>query len=261
MRYSIITVCYNSQKTLERTIKSVLAQSNKDYEYIIVDGASTDNTLSILSHYEPLFEGRMNIRSERDNGIYDAMNKGIARAVGDYVWIVNSDDFIQPDALNIIDQKIMGIDKDKYPIISGSLNSFSEKEQKVAYRVSKDAAKGKRCFMLDLTGFNHPATLIPKYVYNKLGNYDSRFKINADCDFFHRTFSAGIPYLYIPEVLTNMSDGGISGQWNLKRLKITLADGKLYFNKNYTHLFKRYCKHILWTMLMIRLYFKKKFYT
>ena len=100
--FSIITITYNSEKTVERTIKSVLAQTCKDYEYIIVDGASKDSTIDIVKKYEPLFEGRMKWKSEPDKGIYNAMNKGIERSSGEIMGIVNSDDWIEPNALSFI---------------------------------------------------------------------------------------------------------------------------------------------------------------
>ena len=93
MEVSIITVCYNSEKTIERTIKSVLNQTYQDYEYIIVDGASTDKTLDIIKRYEPEFEGKMRWISEQDNGIYYAMNKGIGMAKGKLIGMINIDDY------------------------------------------------------------------------------------------------------------------------------------------------------------------------
>ena len=98
-QFSIITICYNSSATIERTIKSVLAQTFTDYEYIIVDGGSKDSTLDIVKKYEPLFDGRMKWKSEPDKGIYDAMNKGISRSSGTIIGIVNSDDWLEADAL------------------------------------------------------------------------------------------------------------------------------------------------------------------
>ena len=82
MFFSIITICFNSERTIERTIRSVLTQTFTDYEYIIVDGGSKDSTLDIVKKYEPLFKGRMKWKSEPDRGIYDAMNKGIMRSSG-----------------------------------------------------------------------------------------------------------------------------------------------------------------------------------
>lgn len=97
--FSIITISFNSEKTIERTINSVLAQTCKNYEYIVVDGNSKDATLDIIKKYEPMFEGRMSWKSEPDKGIYDAMNKGIRRSKGDIIGIVNSDDWLEPNAL------------------------------------------------------------------------------------------------------------------------------------------------------------------
>ncbi len=93
MKISIITVTYNSAFTLRDTIESVLAQTYQDIEYIIVDGLSKDNTMEIVREYEPQFNGRMRYVSEKDNGLYDAMNKGIKIATGEVVGIINSDDF------------------------------------------------------------------------------------------------------------------------------------------------------------------------
>ena len=92
--FSVITVSFNSEDTIERTINSVLSQKNIDYEYIIIDGKSTDSTCNIINKYSK----RINrIISEKDNGLYDAMNKGITLSRGKYIFIINSDDFYTTD--------------------------------------------------------------------------------------------------------------------------------------------------------------------
>lgn len=93
MTISIITVTYNNGDTLPSTLLSVLSQTYLDIEYIVIDGLSEDNTVSIIQQYEPLFNGRLKWTSEPDKGIYDAMNKGIRMATGDIIGILNSDDF------------------------------------------------------------------------------------------------------------------------------------------------------------------------
>lgn len=94
MKISIITVCYNSDKTIRDTLDSVLKQNYKNYEYIIIDGKSTDNTLKIIKDYEKKFNGKLKVISEKDNGLYDAMNKGIKKSKGDIIGIINSDDIL-----------------------------------------------------------------------------------------------------------------------------------------------------------------------
>ena len=93
MKISLITVTYNSSKTLKDTFNSVLKQSHPNFEYIVVDGASKDDTVSIIKEYDSLFQGKLKWVSEPDNGLYDAMNKGIRMATGDIVGIINSDDY------------------------------------------------------------------------------------------------------------------------------------------------------------------------
>ena len=100
MKISLITVTYNSDKTLFDTFQSVLNQSYPEIEYIIIDGASKDNTVSIIKEYEPQFDGRMKWISEPDKGLYDAMNKGILRSSGGIIGIVNSDDWLESVALD-----------------------------------------------------------------------------------------------------------------------------------------------------------------
>ena len=92
MKISLITVTYNSSRTLRDTIVSVLAQTYQDIEYIIIDGLSEDNTIEIIKEYEPQFEGRIRWVSEKDTGLYDAMNKGFRMATGEIIGIINSDD-------------------------------------------------------------------------------------------------------------------------------------------------------------------------
>src|SRR5574344_177097 len=102
MKFSIVTSTFNSAKTVRDTFDSVLAQTYNDYEYWVIDGGSKDKTLDIIKEYEPRFEGRMKFVSERDEGIYDAMNKGFKKCTGDVFMLINSDDlFSRPDAVEL----------------------------------------------------------------------------------------------------------------------------------------------------------------
>ena len=124
--FSIVTVCFNSEKTIKTTIESVLQQKYNDYEYIIVDGASKDSTMDIVKSYETKFEGRLRYISEPDKGIYDAFNKGIKMSKGKYVWIVNSDDYIEPNALEELSSITSQYTKENAPIISAAMNFITD---------------------------------------------------------------------------------------------------------------------------------------
>lgn len=100
IKVSIVTVCYNSSKTIRKTFDSVLEQTYPEIEYLVIDGKSSDATVDIIKEYEPRFMGRMHWISEKDNGIYDAMNKGINMSTGELIGILNSDDYYEADAVN-----------------------------------------------------------------------------------------------------------------------------------------------------------------
>ena len=121
IKVSIITVCFNSEKTIRRTIESVLYQTYPNIEYIIVDGKSTDGTVDIVKEYLPAFQKRLRYVSERDKGIYDAMNKGIRLSAGDVIGIINSDDFYEPDAVENI---VKYADRGSCQVLYGYCNWF-----------------------------------------------------------------------------------------------------------------------------------------
>ena len=193
--FSLIKVCYNSEKTIARTIESILKQDFTDYEYIIVDGGSKDRTLDIVYEYEPLFDGKMKVKSERDKGIYDAFNKGIHRAIGTYVWLVNSDDFIEAQSLLLLSELIKTFPEDNLPIISSSMNLIdTEKGIKQVQIPSEELCK--KAYKNFWMGIPHPAVLIPLSIYNQVGDYDIRFLIMADIDWFRRAYDQRQPMFF-----------------------------------------------------------------
>ena len=206
MFLSIITACFNSAKTLSRTMDSILAQRFCDYEYIIVDGGSTDGTIDLIKKYELLFGGRLKWKSEKDKGIYDAFNKGIKQSRGQYIWIVNSDDYIEPDALDFINNLIREYNLTDLPVISGALRYFDEVTNKELYKEFISSEKSKKYYKIDSTCVVHPATLVPKQTYDRFGLYDDRFAILADCDFFHRLLESGQKIIFVDRILMNMSN-------------------------------------------------------
>lgn len=216
MFISIVTVVYNGEKTIRKTIESVLCQEFKDYEYIIVDGLSKDNTVAIAKEYEERFEGRLRIYSEKDNGIYDAMNKGIKLAKGDYIWLVNADDWIEPNALKDINDFCKKFQGEKR-IVAGWMNVFSI-EAKELIRVGKTSIEeyNRACKKLKM-GVCHPSTIIPKEVYEKVGLYDDRYYIAADMDFILRCYNECVRIDFMSIPLSNMTRGGISSVFPIKK--------------------------------------------
>lgn len=226
--FSIVTVCYNSEKTISRTIESILAQTFTDYEYIIVDGMSKDKTLDIINQYEPLFKGRMKIKSEPDKGIYNAFNKGIQRAIGKYIWIVNSDDFIEPNALIQISLLIKKFPKYHLPIISASMN-FINLNGEISNKYISNEEFCKSAYETFNMGLIHPATLVPKKIYESIGLFDENFSIMADIDWFRRAYDKQIPILFSDNIITNMCYGGISTTAKFNKF---YNDRKLLYHKH-----------------------------
>lgn len=224
MKFSIITISYNSGKTIERTLKSVLAQTYKDYEYIIVDGASKDSTMDIVRKYESLFEGRMKWKSEPDTGIYNAMNKGIMRSAGEIIGIVNSDDWLEVDTLQILADEINRDPSNREKILTGEVlfhyNDGSTQHYPTSYERYEYFAKRYRM------GLNHPATFVPRCIYDKMGVFDEQFKLYADADFILRCYKASVGVHFIHKVLSNMADGGASNVRSKKELEDSLLKYK-----------------------------------
>lgn len=201
--FSIITVSYNSEQTIERTLKSVLNQTCKDYEYIIVDGASSDKTVDIIKKYEQLFRD-MNVGfqyiSEPDDGIYDAMNKGIRMSKGKLIGMVNSDDYYTDHALDDIKKAA-----DEHPeigIFHGIERQFNETGT-VCY-------VGNSSLMLPKRMISHPTCFVREKVYTEKGLYDTSFRYAADYDFILRIKEAGVQFLLLDSVISNFSLSGVS---------------------------------------------------
>lgn len=243
MRFSIITIAYNSEKTIERTIKSVLAQTNKDYEYLIVDGASTDGSLDIVKKYEPLFKGKMKWHSEPDKGIYDAMNKGIMHASGEIIGIVNSDDWLEPNALEIIDDCFSKYHQATDGIYCGWINFHYEdgsvQTMKTNHEMLMSWAK-----KYEMAGIRHPGTFVPKVIYNQYGVFDESIRIMADTDLILRFLFNGVNFYYPEKVVSNMSDGGVSNAQLMKACR----DYKIILKKNGVGGLKFYRLYYSWSL-------------
>lgn len=209
MKISIITTTYNSDATLKDTIESVLKQTYQNIEYIIIDGASKDNTTSIIKEYELQFGGRLKWISEHDKGLYDAMNKGIYMATGDVIGILNSDDFFTS---NHIIQKIATtfINNKELDAIYGDIHFVhpDNLQKCVRYYSSKVFKRG-----LMRLGFipAHPSFYIRRECFDKYGLYKTDYKIAADFEFLLRViYKQKIRTKYLPMDMVTMRTGGAS---------------------------------------------------
>lgn len=241
--FSIATPCWNAASTIERTIKSVLNQGFKNYEYIIIDGGSTDGTLDIIRSYEPLFEGRMRWKSEPDKGLYDAFNKGVERSTGIYCWNVNADDYLEPNALQKLADFINTNNWDILPVISGGMNFVSQTGKVMSINLP-NRTRLQQAFNEDRIGVSHPSTLVPKEMYDKHGAFDIYYKIIGDADWFHRVYAAGEKFEFVDFVITNMSDGGVSNKFVYKK---SLRDRVYFLRKFYSNPFIRFLHWAKWT--------------
>ena len=225
MKISIITATFNSGGTVRDTLESVLRQDYKDYELIIKDGGSKDNTLDICREYIPRFEGRMRILAEPDKGIYDAMNQGIAAATGEVVGILNSDDFYTSfDVLTAVARRF-----EKYPDIDAVYGDVKYVEWDDTTRMVRYySSKAFRRWWMRL-GFMpaHPSFYCKKSVYERFkldGHKIDGFKGNPDTAYFNTTYKIAADFEnllrmiykgrikthYIWKLFVNMRVGGAS---------------------------------------------------
>lgn len=223
MKVSIVTVAFNSANTIADTLRSVLEQTHPDIEYWVIDGASTDTTLQVLSQWESRFEGRLHIISERDGGIYDAMNKGIRHCTGDVVGILNSDDFLtSPTVIEQIvkafeaDDEIEAVYGDVHFVHPSNLHRCVRYYSGSLYRPS-----------LAPYGFMppHPSLYVRRNVFYTYGTYLTHFKISADYEFISRLFYCyKVPHRYLHLDVVTMRTGGTSTESWQSRMRGTEED-------------------------------------
>lgn len=225
MRISIITATYNSASTVADTFESVLKQTYKDIDYFVIDGGSSDRTLDIIKEYQPKFGGRMHYISEKDRGIYDAMNKGISRCTGDVVGILNSDDyFTSDDVLQNVAQTFSS--NETIDAVYGDIHFINDNNPDKIVRYY--SSKMFRPFWLRF-GFMpaHPSFYVKRKIYQEYGDYSLDYKIAADYDMMVRLFyKHKIQSKYIKKDFVTMRTGGMSTKNVRNRLLITKEDVK-----------------------------------
>ena len=199
-KISIITPCLNSEKTIRDTMESVLHQTYKNIEYIIVDGGSEDRTLEIIHEYEHLFNGRLKYISEKDNGIYDAMNKGIRQSKGKLIGIIGSDDYYETDA---VEKVAAHMTKDVYQVLYGYCRVLDGNRMKNIDRKNHKA--------LVQAMLPHATCFVTREIYRDFGMFLTVFKIAGDYELIIRLYcDKRVIFTQIKEILANFRIGGAS---------------------------------------------------
>ena len=229
MKISIVTATFNSGATLRDTIKSVLGQTYRDFEHLIIDGGSKDDTLDIVREYEPQYGGRLRWVSERDRGIYDAMNKGIAMATGDVVGILNSDDFYTSDT--VLQAVANAMREQSVDAVYGDIHYVDEHDLTRCTRYYSSA--GFRRWKMRLGWMPaHPSFYCRKKIYERYGTFDISFKIGADFENLLRLIYVNrINTRYLPMDFVTMRSGGASTS-GLKSHRQILSDHLRAYRKN-----------------------------
>lgn len=199
MRFSVITICYNSEDTIERTIKSVIGQPNVDLEYIIIDGKSRDNTINVIKKYE---EDIFYWSSEKDKGIYDAMNKGLSKATGDIVSFLNADDWYEDNILSYIGDYFQ---KHNVDVLTGKVNRWIG-DNKIIDRSVEHPIDHLRYTMT----VNHQTVFMKKELLNRIGNFSMDYRLAADYELMIRAYYRKARFGQADKYFVNFSNDGIS---------------------------------------------------
>ena len=229
---SIITIVFNGEKHIEKTIQSVLNQSYSPIEYIIVDGASTDKTMDIVLKYQSRIS---KIISEPDKGIADAFNKGIKLSIGELVGFVNADDWLEPNAIETMVQNYQ-----PGKIVYGNVRFW--KNDKIINQSKSDHTRLREGMTMA-----HPGVYVPKKLYDEYGLFKLDYKIAMDYEILVRFFANKINFIKTDAIIVNMNLGGIGDKkwvlaiWEDLRVKNIYFHNKLanyyYFLKQFAYLF------------------------
>lgn len=217
---TIITVVYNKVDTIERTIESVSEQTYKNIEYFVIDGGSTDGTVEIIKKYQKNISFYI---SEKDKGIYDAMNKGLKKANGEIIGFLNADDWYERDTIQNV---VSAFKNTKAEIVHGSVNRVYPDNRIVRLLSNKELSP-----MWYSMAVFHPATFIRKEVYDRYGLFDEQYKIAADYELLLRFYSNGVEFCSDDNIIVNFTTGGISSSSYMLCSKETISIANKYIAK------------------------------
>lgn len=242
--FSIITVCLNESESIRATCESIVSQVCSDFEWIVIDGASTDGTLDILSEYEDKISCLV---SEPDDGVYDAMNKGIKHASGKYVLFLNGGDWLYTSqALQHVSEA------PARDLIYGDLSVLNESGEQTVLSYPDSLESG---YFLH-RGLPHQATFIRRDLFGLHGGYDTAFEICADSDLFMRLVLTGnVSYAHVPQVFSVFSWGGISSSGSVRHKARRIAETHQLKKKHYPAY--RFSRKALETEFKLRFRYKK----
>lgn len=226
---SVVTVVYNGAVSLEQTIQSVLNQTYDNIEYIIVDGGSTDGTLDIIKRYEKRIDYCI---SERDEGIYDAMNKGISLASGDLIGLLNADDFYELDSIKAVVDTYLSDRKEC--IVYGRI-CILQKDVNIRYSFYA------HCDFWKGLCHSHPGMFVHKDVYKNIGQYDQRYRVASDYDFILRALSNNVPFKPIDKNIVYFRNSGLS----FTNLYLGLNETRTIIKRYYGFYSLTHLKHLL----------------
>lgn len=234
MLVSVITVSYNSEDTIARTLKSVCGQTYRDIEYIIIDGGSTDKTMEIVRSYQAEFDAKgicYRYLSEKDNGIYDAMNKGIRMASGELVGIINSDDWYEPLAVETAVREYI---REPYDLFYADLRIMDKKGSFI--KKSKDSR------WITSRYWNHPTTFIPRKIYDRYLYKNETIHDDWDLILRMRSGEKNFRVRVVNEVLADFCRNGVSHEKGIRKaLKRAKIKYRIYRNNGYGRLYAIEC--------------------
>ena len=216
MLVSVITICFNSEAVIRKTIESVLAQTWDSIDYQIIDGASGDRTVAIAEEYRECFAEKgysYRILSEPDHGIYDAMNKGIRRAAGELIGLINSGDWYEPDA---VATAVQAYREDPYDLFYADINLVKESGSVMVKRSKHDRFPTSR-------HWNHPTMFVTRETYEELGLYRNE-GIHDDFEFLLRARRAGKKITIVNKTIANFVTGGASNAKSFAKCKKRCLD-------------------------------------
>lgn len=254
-KVSVVTVCLNSEKFLERAIKSVVSQAYKNIEYVIVDGVSKDGTLEIIRKYRYRIARFI---SEPDTGIYDAQNKGLRMSSGEIICFLNSDDyFYSHDVISeVVSFYLQHEDAD---FVYGDILCFSSDNSEVYLKKYPDRIP-KRYFLMN--PLSHSATFFHKNTFTKAGCFDIRYKISADFEWYLRAlYKKGLSAAHINKIISVFQEGGFSSNEALCLAETNMVLS-LYFNPKERAIleFVNFFLYLNFLRVVIKFIFRKKGY-